>query len=169
MSGNGKPIAEAVGQVVIDEEKPTPAPDADWFLQALVRIGNDGSLNYPVTLHVGGVTVTGTIVGGREYFELWSKAASEPITWGDNEGPEAAEARKAIKDMFRSFGDAVYPEKKDEDETPVDIFKTGPQYIHLKDARFFLGDTFVPNNQSVLWRGRITAVDGWFLGSLSAD
>jgi hypothetical protein len=176
VSGNGKPIIEAVGRVEVPddkvkEDKVPAAPDADWFLQALVRFANEKFLNYAVTLHVGGLTVTGTIVSGREYFEHWSKAATDTITWRNNpHGCESADdARAAIRDMFMSFGDKVYPERDGDEETAVDIFKDGPQYVHLKDARFFLGGAFVPNNQPVLWRGRITEVDGWFLGTLSAD
>jgi hypothetical protein len=44
-----------------------------------------------------------------------------------------------------------------------------PGFIHLRNARFLAGDQMVPTNRPVLWRGRITAVDGFFLGSLSRD
>jgi hypothetical protein len=64
------------GSVVVTEEheSPPPAAQADWFLQTLVNMTNNYvSLEFPVTLHVKGVTVTGIVMNGRAFFERWAE------------------------------------------------------------------------------------------------
>jgi len=43
-----------------------------------------------------------------------------------------------------------------------------PQYIHLSGAKFFNPEgNSLPTNQGVLWRGRVTEIGGFNLGSFS--
>jgi hypothetical protein len=47
-----------------------------------------------------------------------------------------------------------------------------PNYIHLKEAKFFLPSGAgkpIPANQGVWWRGRLSEVSGFILGSLAID
>jgi hypothetical protein len=152
--------------------------DPDWFLQQLVDMANHNTLGFPVTLHVGGVTVSGTIISGRKYFESWAAEVSAALNF-PNADPEAVtKLKEVVRDQFGRLG-AIYPEARSDGDTAeaggeaqeseYERAKNPPSFIHLADARFFLGSNWVPTNRSVLWRGRISEVEGWFLGTLSAD
>lgn len=133
--------------------EPTPfAVPHDWFLQSLVNMANDG-VEVGVTLQVSGLLVSGVLTGGKAYFEGFAEDYSSGLS-----DPEAA---KTVRDSFAMFGE-IY--KKDgEDTTPP------PQYIHLKNARFFnTSGNPIPGNKGVWWRGRISEVAGFMLGSLGS-
>jgi hypothetical protein len=49
------------------------------------------------------------------------------------------------------------------EEEPEDEFI--PAYIHLQNTTFFLTDVDMPILGGAVWRGKIAAVDGFFLGS----
>ncbi|MGP9499720.1 gas vesicle accessory protein GvpU [Halomonas sp. 86] len=130
-----------------------PAPFAvphDWFLQSLVNMANDG-IEVGVTLQVSGLLVSGILASGKAYFEGFA----EDFSSGLND-PEAAES---VRDSFAKYGE-IY--KKEGDDAPPP-----PQYIHLKNARFFNTSGHpIPGNKGVWWRGRISEVAGFTLGSL---
>lgn len=128
----------------------------DWFLQSLVNMANYDGVELGLTLSVGGLLISGTLIGGKKYFEEFGADFVSPIS--DKEQAES------IKSSFSKYG-IIYrtPESDEEALLP-------PVYIHLKDAKFFHNSGKpIPSNRSVLWRGRITAVDGFSLGSLSAS
>lgn len=147
------------------EDFELPAPDVDWFLQNLVHLANNQVLDMPITLHVGGVVVTGTLISGRAYFEQLSEllAGGLPLWLG--------EAKEDIRKAFSLPAD-IYPRGSVEEREArgEDTRLTNPgQFIHLKDARFVIGEALVPKTQPVLWRGRLASVDGWVLGSMSEE
>ena len=131
--------------------EPTPfAVPHDWFLQSLVNMANDG-FEIGVTLQVSGLLVSGVLVGGKAYFEGFA----EDFSSGLND-PVTAEA---VRGSFAKYGE-IY--KKEGDDAPPP-----PQYIHLKNARFFnTSGNPIPGNKGVWWRGRISEVAGFTLGSL---
>lgn len=50
------------------------------------------------------------------------------------------------------------------------MFLQARRFIHLKNARFFMGaHSGIPNNKGVLWRGRLSEVTGFNTGLLSAS
>ncbi|BBI98466.1 gas vesicle protein [Ferrigenium kumadai] len=122
----------------------------DWFLQSLVNMANDG-IEIGVTLQVSGLLVSGVLAGGKSYFEGFA----EDFSSGLND-PEAAES---VRGSFAKYGE-IY-KKEGDDAPPL------PQYIHLKNARFFnTSGNPIPGNKGVWWRGRISEVAGFTLGSL---
>jgi hypothetical protein len=154
-------------------------PEVDWFLQRLVDLTNDHfALDFPVTLHVKGLTITGVLVSGRTYFERWANELSGSLNFENGEDPEIEKARQTIRENFSRFGE-IYPTAEEAalaaDEFEADpegyakkVRRNPPMFIHLRDARFFIGDRPVPNNRPVLWRGRLSEVDGFMLGTLAA-
>lgn len=46
----------------------------DWFLQFLVSIVNKSDASFPITLFVGGLLVSGQLVGGKKFFEGFGAA-----------------------------------------------------------------------------------------------
>ncbi|MEJ2046344.1 MAG: hypothetical protein P8X74_22405 [Reinekea sp.] len=127
--------------------------DKDWFLQRLVNIVNSVGLTFGITLNVGGFLVSGQLVGGKEYFEGFG---------GDFAGVFAgSESAENIQESFAKHGD-IYSA---DNETPPP-----PSYIHIKEAKFFnTNGNPIPGNRGVWWRGRLSQVDGFSLGSLSAE
>lgn len=125
--------------------------DKDWFLQSLIDMVNAGSMSFGITLNVGGFLVSGTLIGGKEYFEGFGEDFATMI--------KETDSAKKVKDAFAKNGE-IYDSK--EDLPPA-------SYIHIKEARFFnTNGTPIPSSQGVWWRGRVSNVDGFSLGSLSA-
>lgn len=125
--------------------------DSDWFLRSLVKTVNDNELMLGITLTVGGVLVTGTLVSGRAYFEDFADRLSQSF-----EDPAAA---AQVHDSFHQLG-GIY----DRQPNPDDLL---PSYVHLKDVRFFSpAGGSLPDHDGVWWRGRIDQVQGFVLGQL---
>ncbi|EHF5019428.1 hypothetical protein AA629_004500, partial [Enterobacter hormaechei] len=59
--------------------------DKDWFLQMLVGMANDG-MGIGLSLNVGGLIISGTLCGGKEYFYEFGKQL------GDGMYPENADS-----------------------------------------------------------------------------
>lgn len=130
----------------------------DWFLEFLTRLANSTGVEWPITLNVRGLVVTGLVVSAEKYFEAIAKTVTPPIT-ADPETVKASEA-------FRSYLEGVAEESaeafKKEEEEEVTI-----EYINLKDAQLLIGPDFVPTDNKVWWRGKLSAVDGYIIGTLS--
>ena len=135
------------------DEKPeeTQQPYAlDWFLQGLINLVNNpenSSLEIGITVLAGGLLVSGYLVNGARYFEGF---ASDFVTIFP---PDSAEG---VRSSLSSYGD-IYKGEQD----------TLPMFIHLKDARFFsTAGNPIPANRGVWWRGRVSEVSGFMIGTL---
>ena len=133
--------------------------DKDWFLQRLVNIVNSGGVNFGITLNVSGFLVSGNLIGGKEYFE----GCSADFASGLASGESAGIVKKTIAEFIASGGD-IYTSDEDEKR------QISPSYVHLRNAKFYnTNGNPIPSNRGVLWRGRISEVSGFALGSLSAE
>ncbi len=129
--------------------------ETDWFLQSLVNMANEGNIGIGITLQVSGLLVSGTLVGGRKYFDGFAEDFASAFL----NDPDTAES---VRTSFSKYG-GIYDKKEGEEIPP-------PQYIHLENARFFsTTGSPTPGNRGVWWRGRISEVGGFMLGSLSSD
>ncbi|CAB3675353.1 MULTISPECIES: gas vesicle accessory protein GvpU [Achromobacter] len=131
-------------------------PSADAFLQFLVNLVNNGSQieSIGVTLQMGGMLVSGSIVSGAEYFDSFAASFTGSLNTVDDATRATVHASLAeLGDVFR------VPQPAD----PL------PNYIHLSDALFFTADGTPIAGQPTLWRGRTSAVDGFILGRLQAE
>jgi hypothetical protein len=143
-----------VAKESVQPEDATVDPTKDWFLQILVNLSNTAGLGIGITLQVGGLLVSGTLSGGKEYFEAFSSDLASAFTQ-DGTG-------ESIKETFARCGE-VY-ESSEEGKGMQDR----PSYIHLRDARFFFpGSKPIPTDKGIWWRGRISEVSGFVLGALS--
>jgi len=141
-----------------EADKPeSTAPVADWLLQNLVSLVNsnyEADLQLGVVLQVRGTPVSGLLIHGRRYFEGF--AAQFASGW------PAGEAADAIRESYAQFG-RIYTDGGEND------VKTPPSFVHLKNAKLLVGDKLVPANaEGVWWRGRLSEVDGFSLGTLSS-
>lgn len=138
----------------IDKNNPTidKAPPKDWFLQFLVNLANKNQVELAITLNVGGLLITGTLVGVKQYFAEFGADFAASF--------DAAKSPGDIKTFFKKIGDeCACVAHKEQAEFP--------SYIHLKNAIFF--DTqgrSIQGNDGVWWRGRISEVQGFVPGNL---
>jgi hypothetical protein len=131
---------------------------SDWFLELLVDVVNGTEIALAMTLNVGGMLVSGEMCSGHKYFEGFAKDLKDGIF-----GTIPSEASR-IEEQFKQLGGIYAKEKRQ----PQDEHPKPPQYIHLRNARIFHpGGTPIPTNRGVWWRGRLGAIDGFILGSLS--
>jgi hypothetical protein len=110
-----------------------------------------------------GMVVTGYLVSAEKYFNGMSELFEEVIS---EDSPEAVEVRRVfdtfLKTMAEDSAKAFREAEEEDDETLI-------SYINLRDAQFFVGDKPVPANRKVWWRGRLSSVDGFNLGTLSPE
>jgi len=129
------------------------APVKDWFLQFLVNMANKNTFELDITLMVGGLLISGTLAGVRQYFDDLGAHFASPFASGKN----SAE----IESTFKKIGDqcsCVSPSEQTET----------PSYIHLKNARFYDAQGhLLPESNGVWWRGRISEVQGFVPGTLT--
>lgn len=141
------------------QEQPTTVPSApdhtlpDWYLQALVETVNGKDIEFPITLFVGGLIVSGQLVSGHKYFEGLGAQVTQFL------GGPSDDVIETVK-YFTSPGE-IYTKLKEATEIPP------PQYIHLRGAKIFTpGQQPIPT-EGAWWRGRLVSVDGFHFGSLA--
>jgi hypothetical protein len=129
-------------------QEPGPPPQPDWFLQTLVNTVNNTDVKIGITLQVSGFLVSGLLIGISQYFDGF---AAEFITGMKGDPTET----ENIRTTFSSYGRMP--------SAPNQL----PVYIHMQDARFFnTNGNPIPGNRGVWWRGRISEVSGFVLGTL---
>jgi hypothetical protein len=131
-------------------ENQSPVPEVaqtDWFLQALVDLADNSNQEFDITLQVSGMLVSGRLVSAKSYFEGFAEDFASPIS-GDY--------AESMKKLFMQF-------------VETDENQLFPQFVHLKNARFFnIGGNPIPMNRGVWWRGRICEVGGFCAGSIAS-
>jgi hypothetical protein len=145
-------------EMVETQSRNTMSRPVDCFLQSLVEIVNDESANIPITLCVGGLLISGDMIGGKNYFDEFARQ------FKDGFRDISSETASTIEETFNRLGDVYDPIRKESQGSAV----LQPYLIHLKDAQIYQsGASPAPSEKGVLWRGRLDAVDGFSLGKLS--
>lgn len=158
MDDNQEPIGEAEQQDA-EVQSEVAAPEVDYFLQSLVYGVNTTDMKLSINLNVGGTVISGMLIGGKTYFEEVSRAFTSAFVDSTEE-----ERMKIHEAMFQPYID-LYVERDDEGKPDPNMMN--PQYIHLRNARIFqAGQPPFPAN-GMLWRGRLTAVEGFSLGVMT--
>ncbi len=140
----------------------------DRFLEMLVRFAEDNvGVGVPLTLTVGGLLVSGTIISQKRYFDLFAD--------GFRQGLPAkfdTETRDQMTANFAAWGQLTDPEA-DQASTSQDAEgkkRRAVDFIHLGNVQFFhpaARTPFLPGNVAACWRGRCDAIEGFFLGALA--
>lgn len=126
-------------------------PSKDWFLQFLVNLANKNQFEQDITLTVGGVVISGTLIGVRQYFDDLGDYFAGSFN--------SDESSEQIRDTFQRIGEqcsCVSPSEKTET----------PSYIHMKNVRLYNieGKLVSGAPEGVMWRGRISEVQGFAPG-----
>jgi hypothetical protein len=125
-------------------------PALDWQLQSLVNMVNQHEIEIGITLILGGTVITGTLIGGRQYFETFSANFAGAWPVDDEEKERLREALSAPAKMYASG----------------EVDPAGPSFIHLGGATvrtpggILFGD-------GALWRGRLSEISGFVLGKVA--
>jgi hypothetical protein len=134
-------------------ENTKEAARSDFVLEILVSMvewaekadaADSGKTSIGITLNVGGLLISGELISTSRYMsEFLGGAIRDKIK-------SVLDEREDLK---RLVEDA--PEKKDD-------------FIHLREARFFVpSQRPIPGaSEGVLWRGALDSVDGFFIGRL---
>jgi hypothetical protein len=132
----------------------------DMVLEGLIFSANAEGQEYGITVTVGGTVVSGILSADAEFLRF----LAEEITEGQ-ETPEAKALRADLEETATRTEAKlrqVLSRPRRGQGRPIPLMPT----LHLRDATVWL-----PGGQSVqvpYWRGRVDAVDGWFLGIIGA-
>lgn len=125
----------------------------DRVLQILVSFAIS-NIEVGITLYVGGLIISGTIISAQKYFRLFSESmrtASGNISEG----------------LIDAIASSFAPKEIVEEEIDVsDAFKYQAPFIHLKDALIIQTSGSPPEIKIPLTRIKIVSVDGFTLGNI---
>jgi len=127
-------------------------PERDYVLQDLVEMTNMFPTNQiGVTLQMAGILVSGTIIAGDEYYQLFASQLSSP--------------ESEVHKSYASRGDRYKQgrETQSTEEQSAGIGQTA--FIHMKGCTIWQG-SIGSGIEVPLWRGRIAAVDAFWRGIL---
>jgi hypothetical protein len=138
--------------------------DVDAFLRMLVRFCNKTGAGIGMTVHAGGTIVSGTLISDTEYYQLLAERVR--IALPDDESAE--DFAGGIDRWARLIAGDDGEEEPNGEKEPADqrVKSTrGTSYLHMKDASIGPSLAELSPQQGVLWRGRLSSIDGWMLGS----
>jgi hypothetical protein len=130
------------------------APDNVFAM--LVHVANTSDVEMGVTLHVGGLIVTGRLISGATY---WRESAQKLRESGQGPRELIEPMAEGMEKVAEAYSDAYAADAADPDDHAATAF------LHLRDAH-----TLVPQGPTptagALWRGRLASVDGFSFGEL---
>ena len=154
---------------VTTQEKDNTSANSDILLMSLVELAEDteqisGQLG--LTLFVQGTIVTGLLISEKSYLEALSDVLNHNIS-------RTVEGKEAFTHFLARFNTPSKNLSNNQDEeselTNQDeeiVFKN-IEFIHLKDAKFCVGNILTPIDKGVYWRGLLSRVDGFFIERFS--
>lgn len=117
----------------------------DSILEFFVQAANKHDFSLDITLNVKGSVITGTLISAKEYFTT----LSETFEGG-------GEIAQMLSEQLGKSGEAA--ENNDDPEA---------HFIHMKETRVYCGDSKpTPSKGEILWRGKLSEIDGFFLGKI---
>lgn len=150
-SGNPKEQLKASLADIVFDKSQWSGRSTDWFLQWIVDFVSRTEGEVSITLTVGGNMISGSLISHKDYFTSMSESLSKPF---ESDGPETAEA---MKELILSFSPQPHAGENE----------NSPQYLHLKDARIYTNSNAPISPTGVLWRGKISAVEGFSFGRIA--
>ncbi|MDQ1426669.1 MAG: hypothetical protein QOK39_145 [Acidimicrobiaceae bacterium] len=122
------------------------------MLSVLVKAVNKGETsNLGVSLLVGGSWLTGSMIGGRMWFDQLAQLVNAQT------GSEAGE-------LFHMIGLTAYPSESERLAAGKDPLDADPGFAHLRDARLLTGAAVRVPEPGGLVRIKLSSVDGWLVG-----
>ena len=126
----------------------------DLVLVALVKAVNKGETsNLGVSLLVGGSWLTGSMIGGRMWFDELGRLIDAQT--GSDGGQ-----------LFHLIGETAYPSESERAAAGQEPLETEPGFLHLRHGRLLTGAAVRVPEPGGLVRVRLASVDGWLVGIL---
>jgi hypothetical protein len=136
---------------VADQSVP---PVVDRVLSVLVNAVNRGETsNLGISLLVGGSWLTGSMIGGRMWFDQLAQMVD---TQTAGEGGQ----------LFRSIGETAYPSESERLAAGMAPLAADPGFLHLRDGRLLTGTAVRVPEPGGLVRLKLASIDGWLIGIL---
>jgi hypothetical protein len=120
----------------------------DGLLRMFVEWANDFDMEIGITLSVNGCLLSGKLISGDKCVDLIMNTFATGLR---------SAGHIKVADAVDKGVEASKPQKEEQAK---------PIYIHLKDVRFFYGGQPVSPDQGFFWRGKLSSVDGFAIGSL---
>ena len=148
-------------KVAEEHAEPSDLPtEVDWLLRALVTSANAAiKFELPITLYVGGLIVSGLLVGGERYFDAIADEIAAGTIPTDEAPSDSAVETPSFPEILRGYG------KGYESATGQEI-DAWPEFIHVLDAQAFSPSGPIPTTRGVPWRGLLRRVDAFSYGRL---
>ncbi len=125
-----------------------------WFLPSLVEVAKASGLRPTVTLHLGGLLVTGELIDGKTYFDELVVGVDETIT--------DPSVKSRLKTVLSEFGDR-YNHPPPAVPPPAE-----PEHIHLRGAKVMdVNGACLPVAGGASWRIQLSAVQAFTLDLLT--
>jgi hypothetical protein len=123
----------------------TAAPK-DSVLEFYVMAANQHGFSLDISLNLNGAVISGTLVSAKEYFATLSETFED----GSDIAQELSEQLSQAGEVVESNGHGE------------------ANFIHLKNTKVYCGDSKpTPSKGKILWRGKLSEIDGFFLGKIS--
>ena len=159
MSKHEKSPTSAQSEPDFIREMREPIYPFDSSLESLAAfIDRADTTEIGVTLHVKGAVLSGLLVSSRRFFSLLLRALEQGAETGAGDGGGI----RVFADFYRPTLESLeqsQAEYRESDKSPP-----RPRHVHMRQVVTYLGSTSDPLRHA-LWRGRLTEVDGWCLGS----
>lgn len=126
----------------------------DAVLTVLVKAVNKGETsNLGISLLVGGSWLTGSMIGGRMWFDQLGDLID-------------AQTGSDAGSLFRKIGEVAYPSESERQAAGQEPENPEPSFLHLRDARLLTGSAVRVPDAGGLVRVRLSSIDGWLVGIL---
>lgn len=154
------PVSTEENTPIPGKEKIQLSSDADVLLMLLIDVaeGVVGKATLNITLFVQGLIVTGVLIGEKAYFEGIYNEMNVFVSDSEQEREKDAQTFFA---HYQSL--SLKLSGNQGEESQLKNF----EYIHLKNAQFYAGNSLIPTNKKPYWRGNLSRVDGFCLGNLT--
>jgi hypothetical protein len=146
-----------------DEQLPDAeeSTNIDPHLVFLVKLVNDFGIEISMTITVGGLLITGMLSSGQNYFRTFGEefAAGFP---GDSGA--------TFRELYSQMAESKYPLRKAKTENE-ETDSTHIIYLHMRNSHILLANgTMIPTDgEGTWWRGKLEAVDGFFMHPIRAN
>lgn len=132
--------------------------NSDWTLYALVGFADMSGVQTTITVATPAGFITGLVIGTAEYYrrtaDVWDAG------WkGEGKTPETSPGQ-----IWRKMYERFEARREEQLEEGEERGEAG--FIHIADARIVSGASTIPQGSGLLWRGRLSEVIGYSLGSL---
>jgi hypothetical protein len=139
----------------------------DWILQLLVWVTGQSTIEWPITLQLSGMHVSGFITSRERYFKGLRDTIRQRARYGVPEGLTEEDLSSGVQSIFDTLSDtsegaSIEQRQNTEDEEAWREIA----FIHLRDARFLSPDgRLLSTDQATWWRGRLDRVHGFYFGA----